>query len=165
MKYELTTPLLFANVVRWAAPEVFTTYELTAGTVGTVNVQLESEVQPSAVHVTTENGHALPFTLNGKNLRFFDGAPGTVRVSTGGREIVYSLTLPEAGDLVWKPTGVRTGIPRRADLTPGPRDLWPWLALLGALGLAIDWYLFGRSARVRRAAKQAQRSEALRKAS
>jgi hypothetical protein len=165
MKYELTTPLLFANIVRWAAPEVFTTYELTAGTVGTVNVQLESEVQPSSVRVMTENGHPLPFTLNGKNLRFFDGAPGIVRISTGGREIVYSLTLPEAGDLVWKPTGVRTGIPRRADLTPGPRDLWPWLALLGALGLAIDWFLFGRSARVRRAAKQAPRSEAWRKAS
>lgn len=165
MKYELTTPLLFANLVRWVAPEVFTTYEITAGTVGTVNVQLESEVDPSTVKVITENRQPLPFTLEGKNLRFFDGSPGIVRISTGGREIVYSLTLPEAGDVVWKPSGVRTGIPRPADVRTGWRDLWQWLALLGALGLAIDWFLFGRGARARRASPAAQRSVAWRKAS
>jgi hypothetical protein len=165
MKYELATPLLFANLVRWVAPDVFTTYELTAGTVGTVNVDLQSEVEPDKVRVVTDNGRALPFTLDGKSLRFFDGSPGIVRISTGGREIVYSLTLPEAGDLVWKPTGVRTGIPRRADLTPGSRDLWPWLALLGALGFAIDWYLFGRGSRGRRIDASAPRTMAWRKAS
>jgi hypothetical protein len=26
-----------------------------------------------------------------------------------------------------------------------PQDLWPWLALLGGLGLLVDWLLFGRS--------------------
>jgi hypothetical protein len=165
MKYELTTPLLFANLVRWVAPEVFTTYELTAGTVGTVNVELESEADPATIRVLTENRQPLPFTLEGKSLRFFDPAPGIVRVSTGSREIVYSLTLPQAGDVVWKPTGVRTGIPRRADLTPGSRDLWQWLALLGAIGFAIDWFLFGRGSRTRRVSKQAPRNIAWRKAS
>jgi hypothetical protein len=147
------------------APEVFTTYELTAGTVGTVNVDLESEADPATIRVLTENGRPLPFTLEGKSLRFFDDSPGTVRISTGGREIVYSLTLPQAGDIVWKPTGVRTGIPRRADLTPGARDLWQWLAVFGALGFAIDWYLFGRGARLRRSSPAAARNIAWRKAS
>ncbi len=46
MKYQLTTPLLFANIIRWMAPDAFRTWELTAGTVGTVDVELESEIDP-----------------------------------------------------------------------------------------------------------------------
>ncbi len=147
MKYELTMPLLFGNIVRWMAPDTFTTYELNAGTVGTVNVALENETNPSTVHVLTENQKALPFTIEGRNLRFFSGSPGTVRVSVGDRELVYSLTLPQAGDVVWKPVGVKAGIPRKTDSRPGSRDIWQWLALLGSLGLLLDWMLFGRGGR------------------
>ena len=152
MKYELTTPLLFANILRWMAPDIFTTYELNAGTVGTVNVPLENETDPAGIQVITEDRRSLPFTLDGKNLRFFSGSPGIVRISTGARELVYSLTLPQAGDLVWKPAGVRTGIPRQADLRSGSRDIWHWLALLGAVVLFLDWWFFGRAARMRLAA-------------
>lgn len=148
MKYELTTPLLFANIIRWMAPDIFTTYELNAGTVGTVNVALESETDPANIHVSTENHKPLPFTVEGKNLRFFSAAPGVVRVSVGDRELVYSLTLPQAGDVIWKPTTARIGIPRRSDLGPGSRDIWQWLALLGGLGLILDWFLFGRGSRM-----------------
>ena len=38
MKYELATPLLIANILRWMAPETFRRWEVQAGTVGTVNV-------------------------------------------------------------------------------------------------------------------------------
>ena len=147
MKYQLTTPLLFGNVVRWMAPDIFTTYELTAGTAGTVNVELDNETDPAAVRVLTENQTPLPFTLDGKNLRFFSGAAGIVRVSLPDRELVYSLTLPQAGDAIWKPVGTKSGIPHRSDLQPGSRDIWQWLALLGGIGLLIDWLLFGRSSR------------------
>ncbi len=92
MKYQLTTPLLFANIIRWMAPDAFRSWELTAGTVGTVDVELESEVDPESIRVQTEEGRPLPFTVEGKTLRFFTGAPGVVRVLTGDRELVYSLT-------------------------------------------------------------------------
>lgn len=150
MKYELTTPLLFANLVRWIDPGVFTSYELTAGTAGTVSVELETETDPASIRVRSEDQRLLPFTLQGKTLRFFAGAPGIVRISTGAREIVYSLTLPQAGDVIWNPAGVRTGIPRRRDFPPAARDVWHWLAVAGALGLLIDWLLFGRGGRLRR---------------
>ena len=104
-------------------------------------------MDPSAIRVLTENQRRLPFTLDGKTLRFFSAAPGIVRVSAANRELVYSLTLPQAGDAVWKPDGVRAGIPRRSDLGPSSRDVWQWLALLGALGLLVDWYLFARDTR------------------
>jgi hypothetical protein len=144
MKYELTTPLLFANILRWMQPDIFRSWESTAGTVGAVNVDLEGEADPSAVQVVTENGQKLPFTVDGKNLRFFSAAPGLVRVLTSGREMVYSLTLPQPGDISWKPANVRYGLPRRVASEPSSRDLWQWLALLGGAGLFLDWLLYGR---------------------
>jgi hypothetical protein len=165
MKYQLTTPLLFANIIRWMAPDAFRSWELTAGTVGTVDVDLESEIDPKLIRVQTEDGRPLPFTLQGKSLRFFSAAPGVVRVLTGDRELVYSLTLPQPGDMVWKPSNVKLGLPGRAPIGPTSRDLWHWLALAGALGLLADWILYGRSDRRMRAAKGVAPGEHWRKAS
>jgi hypothetical protein len=165
MKYQLATPLLFANIIRWMAPDAFRSWELTAGTVGTVDVELESEVDPNSIRVQTEDGRPLPFTVAGKTLRFFAGAPGVVRVLTGDRELVYSLTLPQPGDTIWKPSNVKLGLPPRAPIGPTSRDLWHWLALAGAAGLLADWILYGRIDRRMRAAKGVAPGEAWRKAS
>jgi hypothetical protein len=147
MKYELTTPVLFANILRWMAPDIFRSWELTTGTAGMVTAELESDADPAGIRVIGENRKPLPFTVTGRKLRFFAGAPGIVRVFTAGRELVYSLTLPQAGDIVWKPaTGVR-GLSRQLASDSRPRDLWPWLAFFGGLGLLGDWLLFGRGRR------------------
>jgi hypothetical protein len=130
-----------------------------------VDVELDSEVDPNSVRVQTEDGQSLPFTVDGKKLRFFTAAPGVVRVLTGDRELVYSLTLPQPGDTVWKPSNVKLGLPPRMPLGPGSRDLWQWLALAGAIGLLADWILFGRLDRKIRAAREAAAGEAWRKAS
>jgi len=69
-----------------------------------------------------------------------------VRVQMGDREMVYSLTLPDVGDAVWRvPASVHKGVPRAVLGDAAPRDLWPWLAILGGLGLLADWLLYGRS--------------------
>ncbi|HEX4594124.1 MAG TPA: hypothetical protein VH157_07605, partial [Bryobacteraceae bacterium] len=165
MKYSLTTPLLFANILRWMAPDVFRSWELTAGTVGTVDVELESEADPSTIRVTTEDGKRLPFTAEGRTLRFFAGSPGIVRVLTGDRELVYSLTLPQPGDFVWKPSSGKRGLPGRGPSEPSSTDIWPWLALLGGLGLLADWMLYGRMRTRYVPPTQADRSVHWRKAS
>lgn len=148
LKYELATPLLFANILHWMAPDIFRMTEVTAGTVGLVNVDLESTPDPSTVRVVSDNGRVVPFTIEGRNLRFFTESAGTVRVLTGERELVYSLTLPQAGDAVWNPAGARHGIPSGMPSEPSARDLWQWLALLGGAGLLADWMLFGRRRRM-----------------
>lgn len=144
MKYELATPLLFANILRWMAPDTFRSWELTAGTVGTVDVELERETDPAKIHVATEDNRPVPFTVEGRRLRFFAGDPGIVRVLTGGRELVYSMTLPQPGDVIWRPANARLGLPARMPSEPASRDIWQWLAIAGALGLAADWILYGR---------------------
>ncbi len=160
LKYELATPLLFANILHWMAPDMFRLTELTAGTVGTVNVDLESPADPATIHVVNESGRPVPFTVDGRNLRFFTDTPGIVRVTSGAREMVYSLTLPQAGDTIWNPVSARHGIPSSFPSEPASRDLWQWLALLGGAGLFADWMLFGR--RRRRAAARASAGDASR---
>jgi hypothetical protein len=146
MKYQLATPLLIANILRWMTPGAFRQWEFQAGTVGMVNVPVDKDTKAEDIHVLDEQNRSLPFTIDDDNLRFFSGAPGTVRVQMGDREMVYSLTLPDVGEAVWRvPASVHKGIPRAILGDAAPRDLWPWLALLGGIGLLADWLLYGRS--------------------
>jgi len=148
MRYELATPLLFANTLRWIAPDIFRRRELIGGSVGTVSAALEPEVKPSDIRVVQEDGRALPFTMRGRSLQFFSGVSGIVRVTAADRELVYSLVLPEVSDAKWEPpAGVKRGIPVNRQSSAGSIDLWQALACLGAAGLLVDWVYYGRFGR------------------
>jgi hypothetical protein len=167
MKYELATPLLIANILRWMMPGNYRRWEVQAGTIGTVTVPVEANINPSQIHVLDESNRPLPFNLDADSLRFFSGAPGTVRVQIADREMAYSLTLPDVAEALWRaPASVRKGIPKTAPVEAGATDLWPWLAVLGGLGLLADWLLYGRSRAFRlRAARMAAPLMQWRKAS
>jgi hypothetical protein len=146
LRLELTTPLLFANIVQWMAPDAVRRRELTGASVGAVSVTLDSPADPALVRVLGDDGRSLPFTLDGRNLRFFGGAPGIVRVIAGGQELVYSLSLPDVAGAKWEfPSQARRGIPGRMTLESSARDLWHWLAVLGGLCLLLEWLLYGRA--------------------
>jgi hypothetical protein len=145
MRYELATPLLFANILRWMSPEVFRRWELNAGTVGTVDIALGSNTDASSVRVAGDSGNPVPFTIQGRTLRVFTPTPETVRVFVEDREIIYSLTLPDVAEGKWEPLQrVRHGIPSFAGTESTSSDLWRVLALLGALCLLLEWWFFGR---------------------
>ncbi len=163
-RFDVSTPLLMASILRWFEPAVFRSWEMNGGSVGAVTVPLDPSVSPSDVQVLSDK-KALPFTIQGNSLRFFSGSPGDVRVLTGDREQVYSLSLPEVGSQVWEPPSTaRQGIPSGFAETVS-RDLWQILASLGALAVLAEWLLFGRKRDIvaRRAA--AVSAEPLRKAS
>ena len=156
MKYELATPLLMANLLRWMAPQVFRRSDAQAGTVGTVTVALEDGVDASKIKVLGDDQRPLPFTIESNSLQFFSGAPGNVHVITGDREMVYSLTLPDVGDITWRPpANVARGVQRGTTAAAAAPNPWPWLALAGGLGLLADWLLYGRSRIVRLAPRAA----------
>jgi hypothetical protein len=143
MRFDLITPLLLANVLRWMQPDVFRGSELHAGSVGTVTLPLDGGVNPAEIKVLADSAE-LPYTLQDGTLRFFAGSPGIVRVITGGREQVYSLSLPEVGDKLWTPPSVvRTGMPGALERALS-RDLWQLLAILGIAGLLAEWWMYGR---------------------
>jgi hypothetical protein len=141
----LTTPLLFANILRWLGPDIFRRWEVNAGSPGTINIDLGPEAGAGGIRVIAGDGAPLPYTLEGSNLRFFAGTAGTVRVVAGDREMVYSFTLPELADTKWTPpAGTRRGVPRPVENSPAFVELWPWLAAAAALLLVIEWLFFGR---------------------
>jgi hypothetical protein len=166
LRFELTTPLLFANLFRWLAPELFLTTEVTAGSAGSVSVPLDFDVNSQMLQATSDTGGPVPYTINGRTLRFFAGEPGVVRFQDGQRELVYSLTLPEVAAASWTiPAGVAQGVPEAIDGGPASRDLWHWLAVLGGLGLLAEWILFGRARRLFRTRSSAPAAASLRRAS
>ena len=145
MRYELATPLLFANLLRWVSPETFRRAEVAGGSVGAVKLELDQPAKAADVKVTAEDGSALPFTLHDRTLNFFAGSPGGVKIVAGDREYIYSLTLPELWDSKWTPPAeAHTGIPKFSQVFESASDLWPWLAILGGIGLLVEWLAYGR---------------------
>jgi hypothetical protein len=145
MRYELATPLLFANLLRWMSPETFRRSETAAGSVGAVKLAMDQAANPADIKVSAADGTPLPFTLRDRTLTFFAGAPGDVKVTAGDREYLYSLGLPELGDSKWTaPAEAKSGIPHFAPVLSASSDLWPLLAMAGALGLLAEWILYGR---------------------
>ncbi len=143
MRYELATPLLLANVLRWVAPDVFREVDVGAQSAGPVSMPVSSN--NSDVKVITDNGTSLPFNVRDRSVQFFAGESSRVRVISGNAERVYSLTLPELWDVKWTPpANVRHGIPSWTESLRSNRDLWPWLASFGGALLLIEWIIYGR---------------------
>jgi len=143
LKFDLTTPLLLANILRWMEPDVFRTAEVHGISVGAVRVAMDSMREADSIRVL-EDGQEIPYTVRGDSLRFFSGAPGVVRVVTGDREQVYSLSLPEVADQQWTaPGSAKRGVPS-VFAQAVSRDLWRILAVAGTLGLLTEWLIYGR---------------------
>lgn len=145
LRFELATPLLFANLLAWLAPDSFARQELLAVSPGAVTVELPEAFDRARVEVLNEEGVELPFTLSGRSLHFFAAEPGTVRVRCPNLEILNSLTLASARGQWWEPpASVPRGAGAAAASTAAPRDLWRLFAVLGAILAALEWKLFGR---------------------
>lgn len=145
LRYELATPLLFANLLAWLAPDSFARQEILAASPGAVTIELPEAFDRARIEVAREDGIRIPYTLAGRNLSFFKAEPGAVRIRCPNLEIQSSLTLASARGVVWTPPATAPrGAGAAAASTPVPKDLWRWFAVLGALILALEWKLFGR---------------------
>ena len=151
LRYELATPLLIGNILRWLSPESFRNLDLSASSAGTVNAELAAGTAPDGIRVVRQDGQPLPFSVSGQSLHFFSGTPGIVRVLAGSHESVYSLSLPGMWTRKWDPpAAARRGLPAFRETLQNPRDLWQMLAVLGAAAFILEWILFGRMNRILR---------------
>ncbi len=143
LRYSLATPLLFANIFNWIAPETFLRQEVLAATPGAVSVEMAEAYAPEKLRVLDAAGTGLPFTVEGRSLRFFAASPSIVRVLSPNAEAVFALTLPGLGSSVWQvPAAAARGLAAPVDATALPKELWQYLALLAALILALEWWLY-----------------------
>lgn len=143
-RLELTTPLLFANLLRWMSPDVFRSVDFAAERVGAVSVPLDPRERTDRIRVRGQRGMSVPFVIAKQAVELFRSTPEVLRVTSEGRETVLSVTVPDVAAFEWKPPAVAsTGVPARSRFSPGAWDLWRGLAVLGALGLFAEWMLFG----------------------
>ncbi len=145
LKFEVTTPLLFANLLHWLSPESFRTFELSAGSVGAASVTLDPSERAERIRVTDGQGVAVPFTVRSRALQFFASRPTIAHVVSDDRERILSLTLPAVAEQQWTPAPeVVQDVPAASGMLPSAVDLWKWLAVAGALCLLAEWVFFGR---------------------
>lgn len=150
-RLDLTTPLLFANLLRWISPDVFRSVEFSAERVGAVSMPLDPGETADRIRIFNERGVSVPFVAAKQNLQLFASAPEALRVTSDGRERTLSVTLPDVAAFEWKPpSNTAIGLPAHSRFAPVALDLWRWLAVLGALGLFVEWTLFARQRVVKR---------------
>lgn len=154
LRYEVSTPLLFAGLLQWLHPMAFRTLAESAEQIGLVRVSLDATEQHAPLEVTDDRGAAIPFTRRGNELEVFITRPTTARIVSADGERTIALRLPAVGNRIWHaPPGAATGLPAVTSFTPQARDLWKWLALAGAAGLLLEWILFGGVSRWRKGSK------------
>ncbi len=145
MRFEVTTPLLFANTFRWLVAASARPDEISIGTAGSVLLTDLDSAEGGDLAVVDARGTAMPVAKGKDGWRFFAGTTGLYRVKQGHRESIVSLTLPEAPGMRWDPPKekVLAGIPAGSGLE-GPPRWWPWLAAAGLLLLLLDAIWFDR---------------------
>jgi hypothetical protein len=145
LKYDVSTPLLFVNLLHWLEPESARTTELTATGVGSASVPLDPDESKQRFRIIDERGFAVPFTVRSGMLQLYADRPSIVRIITPETERVLSLTLPGIGEFHWKPpSDAPRSLPYMGWLGRSAIDLWKWLATLGGLGLLAEWLFFGK---------------------
>jgi hypothetical protein len=144
LRFQVTTPLLFAGLTRWLSPEAFRLADATADPTGAVTVSLDPAEHRDQIRVTDQSGVRMPFTVRDHTVQVFAARPSLVRVASEYRERILSLTLPDVADLRWTPpAGTAQGLPPASGFLPPSIDLWKWLAILGAALLILEWKLYG----------------------
>jgi hypothetical protein len=141
----LSTPLLFANIVRWFAPDVFRGEAVQASAPGLIEWEMPP-VREDEIQVVSSVDEHIPWRLVESRVRLFAGGRGVVTIRTPDQESRLNLTLPEVGNARWEPPeGTLRGVPppARGALLAGVA-LWPWLSLLALAILAVDWRYYGR---------------------
>lgn len=145
MRFEVSTPLLFANTFRWLASSTSVPEELSVGSAGSVLIAGLDGREEEAPVVLDEAGAPVPVSKSTDGWRFFAGRGGVYQMRQGHRERIVSLTLPQPPHSFWEPDPAQmmAGIPAASGAEP-PMRWWPWLALFGLLCLVADALLFDR---------------------
>ncbi len=150
LRYKITSPILFANLMRWLAPQSFRAIQLSAEPVGLASIALENGEEQDEVHVTEAAGHAVPVLVVDRKLQFFVETPTVIHIVTRDRERFLSMVLPQIAAQDWKvPAVIPQSMPSFSGGGSAAMDLWQILACLGGLGLIIEWFLFARQKSIR----------------
>ena len=156
IRFDLVTPLLLANVLRWFEPDVFRAYDLHGGSAGTVTATLDNDGDPSTSKCSEIRSNCPSRSKAGRCgfLRAHRRRCAS-SVAAGSRCTPYLCrrSRPQVGS---RPDPPSVDCPARSN-EQSLGILWQYLAVLGAIGLLVEWLVYGR-ARTRAVAPSATRA-------
>ncbi|HEX4773485.1 MAG TPA: VWA domain-containing protein [Bryobacteraceae bacterium] len=144
LRYELSSPLLIANLLSWLAPASFESSEIRCEQAGVVSLTLDPGEDAASLRVVDDHARDLPFSLRHNKLEFYVDRPALMRVISREKERVVSISLPEVAATDWHATTAAIGLPGHLANALSAVDLWRYLAIAAAILLAIEWTLFSR---------------------
>jgi hypothetical protein len=139
-RYELSTPLLLANILEWMEPGLSSADEVHALTAGAVTLPADA----GEIQVTGESGKQLPFSQGEGGLQIFSSDTGRLNVRAAGVQKVYSVSLPGMWDTQWSPNAA---VQRGAVISggsPASAATWRFLAAAGVILLLVEWLVYRR---------------------
>ena len=149
-RFEVTTPLLFANLLRWSLPDIFQPVAIEAERMGAIAIPLDPGERADRVRVIDQQGAPLPFLATRKSIELFVERPQVLRIVSGAGQRTVPVVLPDVAQLAWTPpASAAIGLPAPLPIAPVAIDLWQVLAVLGALGWFAEWLLFGRQRKLK----------------
>lgn len=157
LKFEITTPLLIANLLGWLAPDSLRVSDITAGHVGITTASLDASETAERMRVTDDRGFTVPFAVREQTLELFESRPSVIHIDSRDHARILSLTLPQIGEYQWKPpANAALGLPPVPALRADAIEFWQWLAVFAVLVLLIEWMFFGGHRALRHRAKTQQ---------
>ena len=148
LRYELATPLLIGNILRWLAPESFRNLDLSASSVGTVNAELPTISRRITSAWCVRTASRCPSASPDVRCTSSPGRRGSYGCSPEPRIGLFVVLARNVDQEMGSPSNVRRGLPAFRESLDNPRDLWQLLAILGALAFILEWILYGRMNRL-----------------
>ena len=141
MRYELTTPLLFANLLRWISPEIFRRWEISGGSVGSIRLAMDQDTPAESGQSDGGGRHASAVHPARPHARFL---LRHARLGARGRGRSRVRVLADAAAALGQQVGAaRRGGKGHSALRAGPRRLERHLAVAGGARAVWDWLWSG----------------------
>jgi hypothetical protein len=140
VRYEVTTPLLFINLVRWLTAQSIAPTQIAVDHAGPAQIDLAEGGTLEDIQVIQGGMRKPPLLDHDRQVHLFAVQPVALRFFHQGRKQELAIALPGIAEKQWRPTASQLA-PREA-LKNG--SLWRWFIVLGLAVMLLEWWLFGK---------------------
>jgi hypothetical protein len=145
VRYEVTTPLLFINLVRWLTAQSIAPTQIAVDHAGAAQIDLADGETLEDIQVMRGGITGTPLLDRDRQVHLFAVQPVSLRFFHQGRKQELAIALPEIAEKQWRPASSQLAEPApHGTLKPG--SLWRWLIVLGLAAMLLEWWLFGKKA-------------------
>ena len=143
VRYQVTTPLLWMNLVQWLTANTLAPARIEVGAAGDAVIQPEQGISPGDIGIRSQAANP-PLIFSNTRAQFFAAQPAAVRYMDQGTEEERHLILPQLAVSSWSHANRRQDDSLSLNQAQFPQfESWRWLVLLGLAIACVEWHVFG----------------------